>query len=123
MQKANDEVQASKRGELQALIIEELQKEGGLAFAELAARVADRSNLPLQQVKSAIQYMGQVGRLSRVVNGKSFRYWMPGDLPTDAVRDPDRQVVRRKFSLPPNMNHEVLSPLQWSLRHLLGQTN
>ncbi|WP_343743337.1 hypothetical protein [Herbaspirillum huttiense] len=123
MQKANDEIQTSKRGELQALIIEEMQKEGGLAFAELAARVAERCKLPIQQVKSAIQYMGQIGRLSRVVNGKSFRYWVPGDMPTDAVRDPDRQVVRRKFSLPPSINHGVLSPLQWSMHHLLGQTN
>lgn len=114
---------AERRSELHALILAELRKEGGVAFSELAGRVADRGNFPLKQVKSAIQYMGQVGRLSRVVTGKSFRYWPPGDLPTDAVRDPDRQVVRRKFSLPPNMNHEVLSPLQWSLRHLLGQTN
>ena len=123
MEKTVNEAREGIRGELQALILAELRKEGGLAFAELAARVTDQCNLPLQQVKSAIQYMGQVGRLSRVVTGKSFRYWPPGDLPTDAVRDPDRQVVRRKFSLPPNMNHEVLSPLQWSLRHLLGQTN
>ncbi|MGC8059537.1 hypothetical protein ACP3WF_23855, partial [Salmonella enterica] len=61
---------AERRSELHALILAELRKEGGLAFSELAARVTDQCNLPLQQVKSAIQYMGQVGRLSRVVTGK-----------------------------------------------------
>lgn len=53
---------AERRSELQALILAELRKEGGLAFSELAGRVADRGNFPLKQVKSAIQYMGQVGR-------------------------------------------------------------
>lgn len=112
-----------KPGELQALIIEELQAEGGLTVSVLRDRVLARCNLSSQRVQSAIEYMGRMDQLPRVKGGKSFRYWAPGEKPFEVNRDPDRQVARRKFSLPPNMNHEVLSPLQWSLRHLLGQTN
>lgn len=123
MHNTANEAPEGKRGELQDLIIAELRLEGGLTISVLRGRVMARSGLQRQQVTSAIQYMGQTGQLPRVKGGKSFRYWAPGEKPFEVNRDPDRQVVRRKFSLPPNMNHEVLSPLQWSLRHLLGQTN
>nr|DAH92574.1 MAG TPA: Mnd1 HTH domain [Caudoviricetes sp.] len=123
MQNTANEAPEGKRGELQDLIIAELRIEGGLTISVLRGRVMARSGLQRQQVTSAIQYMGQTGQLPRVKGGNSFRYWAPGEKPFEVNRDPDRQVVRRKFSLPPNMNHEVMSPLQWSLRHLLGQTN
>lgn len=107
-------------GELQAMIISALVGDGGVTVSVIRQRVMAKCDATGTQVSKAVDYMGETGQLDRVLASRNYRYWAPGEAPEGIERDPDRTFIHRQFSLPPSMNHGVMNPLAWSMRHLLG---